>query len=601
MRTFTLISILLWSLIGWTQGFTVKVSKSTVATGERFQLTYTAHGNASHFEPPKFDHFQLLSGPNTSSEMRWVNGKFSGNQSFSFILRAIEVGKFEISPASVKLDGKRVKSDPITVQVVKGHSSNTKSKKGGNQQKVNTQTAASDDLSSNLFMKLFVDKKNTVVGEQVIATYKLYINAHVLDLAAGKPVFNGFFTQEIDIDPNVGIKSEHINGKTFRVATIKKFVLTPQQTGELEVPQLDVRLAVRVQEQKRGRSIFDQMFGSYRNIKVDLKSNAETITVSPLPAQGQPGDFNGAVGTFTVSATTDRTEVNVNEAVNLTITIQGKGNIELVGEPDIDFPGDFETYEPKTRQNIAVNGSGSSGAKTFEYVLIPRYAGDFELEPYSFSYYEPVSKTYKRTTSGPIELNVVKPEGADDFAADDARMVAPKKEEVQIVGNDIRFIKTETADLHKPSDSFLGSPGFIGVSTLPVAGMVIGIFLIAWRRKREDDEESMKSRKAKGQAKKRLAAAQKLLTGDDTAFYEEIFRALYGYLSDKFNIPVSELNREAIEHVLEERSVNEDLRNDLRKALDECEMARFAPGAVRGKEDMLNLSSTLIEQIENEV
>lgn len=599
MRLIACIGLLTWSLLGWAQSFTARVSKSTVSVGERFQVVYTAEGNANHFQAPKFPNFQVLSGPNTSTSMQWVNGNYSSSKSYSFILRALEEGSFSIDPASIQVNGKKMAAGPIQMTVVK--TAANQRKQGRNSTNVNTQNAASEDISSNLFMKMFVDKKDAYVGEQIIATYKLYLNTQVINYANNRPVYNGFYAQELDIDPNTDITTEHINGKNFRVATMKKVVLTPQQTGEFEIPPLEMQLQIRVQDNRRGRSIFDQMFGSYRNIKVDVSSNSEKVSISPLPSKNQPGDFTGAVGDFDISMKTDRTEVNVNEAVNLTITVEGKGNIELVGEPKITFPGDFETYEPKTRQDIAVNGSGTRGKKIFEYVLIPRYAGDFELKPFTFSYFEPSSGTYKRLSSEPIELSVIKGEGNDNYAADEARFVAPKKEDVQIIGSDIRFIKSESSDLHKVSDSFFGSPGFVGMSTVPVAGMGLSIFLLGLARKRQQDTDLLKSRKAKGLAKKRLTSAGKLINGDDKAFYEEIFRALYGYLGDKFGIPVSELHRESIDAALHERNVSEDLSTQLRKALDECEMARFAPGVARGKQEMFNLSSTLIEQLENEV
>ncbi|MEZ4722495.1 MAG: BatD family protein [Flavobacteriales bacterium] len=586
------------SLHGLAQKFVAKANKTTVGVGERFQISYDLEGgDGKRFVQPTFNGFRLLSGPNTSSNMQWVNGQFSSSQSYSFILLAEKEGEFLIDDATIEVKGQKLSSGPLNIKVIQGRTTNQPQQHPQHAQQAQ-QSATPDDLSSNLFMKLFLDKKEAYVGEQIIATYKLYINAQVINYANNRPVFNGFYAQDVEIDPNTNMTSEVINGRQFRVATMKKVVLTPQTTGDIEVPPLEMEMAVRVQDQPKGRSIFDQFFGSYRNVKVEVNSNAEKVKIKPLPRNEQPGDFGGAVGKYSLNVKTDRTEVNVNEAVNLTVTIEGKGNIELIAVPEIEFPQDFETYEPKVKQNISINGSGTSGKKTFEYVVIPRYAGDFELEPITMSYFDPQSGKYKRLDSEPVKLHVNRT--ANSNSSNDVAYMAPKKEDVQILGKDIRFIKQETSELKQHEDSFFGTTGFYALSTLPVAGMGLAVLLISGIRRRDSDLTLVKSRKARSMAKKRLAHATKLINGNDKEFYEEIFKALYGYLSDKFSIPVSELNKETIDEHLKGRGIAESLATELRKALDECEMARFAPGVVRGKPDMLEASASIIEKLEDE-
>lgn len=599
MRTLAAILIILSSLHGLAQKFVAKTSKTTVGVGERFQISYDLEGaDGKRFVQPTFNGFRLLSGPNTSSNMQWVNGQFSSSQSFSFILMAEKEGEFSIDPATVEVKGQKLSSGPLSIKVVQGRTANQPQRQPQQHQQQAQQASAPDDLSSNLFMKLFLDKKEAYVGEQIIATYKLYINAQVINYANNRPVYNGFYAQDVEIDPNSNMTNEVINGRQFRVATMKKVVLTPQTTGEIEVPALEMEMAVRVQDQPKGRSIFDQFFGSYRNVKVEVNSNSEKVMIKPLPRNEQPGDFGGAVGKYSLNVKTDRTDVNVNEAVNLTVTIEGKGNIELIAVPEIEFPQDFETYEPKVKQNISINGSGTSGKKTFEYVVIPRYAGDFELESITMSYFDPQSGKYKRLDSEPVKLHVNR--SANSSSSNDMAYIAPKKEDVQILGKDIRFIKTETSELKQHEDSFFGTTEFYALSALPVAGMGLAVLLISGIRRRDSDLTLVKSRKARSMAKKRLAHATKLINGNDKEFYEEIFKALYGYLSDKFSIPVSELNKETIDDHLKRRGIPETLATELRKALDECEMARFAPGVVRGKSDMLKASTSIIEKLEHE-
>ena len=590
------VSILLLGFTGFIYGqkLDVKANKTTVGVGERVQVSYTLEGDKGRrFVQPTFNGFRLLSGPNTSSNMQFVNGVYSMSQSISFILLALEEGEYNIDPASIEVNGNNIKSDALKLKVVKGKTSNAQVK--SNQQQSNSN---SSDLGEDLYMKLYVDKKNPYVGEQVVATYKLYLNAQVVNYAHNRPVFNGFYAQDIEIDPNTEIKNELINGKQFRVATMKRVVLTPQKSGELTIPPLEMEMVVRV-EDKSNRRNFNPFFGSYQNVKVEVVSNEENLNVKALPLSDQPSDFTGAVGTFKLKTSTDRTTLNVNEAVNLTVTLEGTGNIELVADPKINFPKDFDTYEPKVKQNVSVTGAGTAGKKMFEYVLIPRYSGTYEIEPISMSYFDPKTGDYKRLHCEPITLSVLKTGGAEDRS--EVAYIAPKKEDVQILGKDIRFIKPQTEELMQDSAPFFGSTGFYVSATLPLIALGLSYLLIGSIRRRDSDLTLVKSRKAKSVAKKRLAKAQKLLNGADNEFYEEIFKALYGYLSDKLNIPVSELTKEAIASHLAQKHVSQNLDADLRKALDECEMARFAPGVVRSKPEMMAVSIQLIQQLEDEI
>lgn len=583
------------------QEFVAGVNKNTVSVGERFQLSYTLKANGKHFTPPSLGQFLVLSGPNQSSNMQWVNGSFSSSLSYSYILQASHEGTFTIEPATISVNGKTLTSNPVTVTVMKG---NAQAHKPGAATQAQPQPhtggqGSADDMDANVFMKLYVDKRQAYVGEELVATYKLYVNPQVVNYQHNRPVYNGFYTQEIEVDPNAELTQEFINGKQFTVATMKKVVLIPQKTGNIEVPPLEMELVLRVQEQGRSRSIFDQFFGSYRNVRVEVASNKESVNVKPLPATDQPGDFTGAVGQFKLHVSTDRTEIAVNEAVNLSVAIEGKGNLELIAAPEIGFPADFETYDPKTRQNIAVTGAGTSGKKIFEYVVIPRYAGEFELKPITLSYFDPATATYKRLSSEPIVLHVEK--GTGEGSMNEVSYLAHKKEDVQIIGKDIRFIKTDDPKLQPVEERFFGSGAFIGLSAAPFAGMGLAVLLVSMFRARQSDVLSLRSRKASALAKKHFSRARKVMHESDMAFYEEIYKALYGYLSDKFAIPVSELNREAIDRILMERQVPEDVSTELRKTLDECEMARFAPGVVRGKDEILNASTHIIEKLENEV
>ncbi|MBT3648704.1 MAG: protein BatD [Flavobacteriales bacterium] len=601
MKRLYVICFLLAPLFLVAQNFSAQLSSGTVKSGERFKLSYSIDAEGTNFRPPDLSAFTLLSGPNRSSNMQWVNGEYSSSLTYTYILVAQNTGKFEIGPGVIEVGKKEVRSNTLSVKVIKGSraKAQNKSKPAQNKGHQHQTSAGNDDVNSSLFMKLFVDKKQAFVGEQIIATYVIYMNTTIVNYAHNRPVFNGFYAQDVELDPSASLRQETINGKPYTVATMKKVVLTPQKSGKLELPSLEMELVVRVEDRRRGRSVFDQFFGSYHNEKLEIKSNPETIEILALPLANQPADFGGAVGQFDMSVDLDREKIGVNEAVNLTMKITGKGNLELITDPEVMFPSDFESYDPKTKQNISVTGAGTTGSKTFEYVVIPRYSGEFELKPITMSFFDPQKKSYERISTGPIKLQVIRADGTDDDNA--VAYVAPKKEDVQVIGQDIRFIKTDAPSLKRAEEKFFKSPLFYGLTTLPFAGAGLAIFLIGFIRTKNADQQGVKKRRASSLAKTHLAKAKKLMAGEEATFYDEISQALFGYLSDKFSIPASELSRETIEDRLRSHNVPEELQTELRKALDECEMVRFAPGVVRGMQEMLDTSMNLIESMEDAV
>ena len=598
MRLISIIWLLIINLSVFSQSITARINRSTVSVGDNFQVSFDIEGDGSNFSAPSFEDFGVLSGPNKSSSMQWVNGEFSSSLSYSYILKAMNEGEFSIEPASVKFKSNVVQSQSIKVRVLPSRQQSSAQPSTATQSKPNPQVT-SKESKEDLFLKLYVDKKQVFVSEQIIATYLLYMNTQIVNYASSRPVFNGFYAQELEVDPSGSLVNETINGKQYTAATMKKVVLTPQKSGEITVPSLDMEMVIRVAEKQKRRSMFDQFFGSFKNVKVEVKSNEEKINVSRLPTQGQPRDFIGAVGEFKLNTTLDRTEVGVNEAINLTVNISGKGNLELISLPKIEFPNDFETYDPKTKQDISVTASGTKGKRTFEYVLIPRFAGEFKLKPVSFSYFDPKTKSYKQLSSESVTLNVLRTDG-ESLASGGAHL-APKKENVQIIGKDIRFIKTDEPELKRKESGFYRSTLFYALSTLPFVGMGASIFLFGFFRTQNSDLNALKRKRAGGIAKKHLAKATKLLNGENEPFYDAISLALFGYISDKLVIPFSELNREKIEETLRSKQVSPDTQNKLKKALDECEMVRFAPGIIRGKEEMLSASKQIIEELEDEL
>ncbi|MEX2597928.1 MAG: BatD family protein [Salibacteraceae bacterium] len=581
------------------QSFVAKVSQSTVSTQGHFQVSFQFEGDGSGFKAPAFDDFMVLSGPNKSSSMQLINGNFSSSTAYSYILRPIKTGELTIGSASITIDDQLVKSNPVKIKAIGNQQSRNNNQQQQGQQQKNNQTP-SDDLSSDVFMKLYVTKKDAYIGEQLVATYKLYLNAQVVRYIPNRPAYNGFYNQELEINPSQEVTQEVINGRQFTVATMKKVVLTPQKSGKLEVPPLELEMVVRVQDnQRRRRSLFDQFFGGQKDVKIEVKSNPELINVKPLPSANQPSDFIGAVGDFSLTAEVDRDQLKVNEAVNYTLTLSGKGNIDLINEPKVNFPVDFESYDPKTKQNIKLSHAGTQGSKSYEYVLIPRHEGQFDLRPVTMSYFDPKSKTYKRASTKALSLHIDQGDGA--YGNGNSYISAPKKEDVQIIGKDIRYIKTERPDLKRREDQFFRSTLFYILAALPFGIMGALVFMFSFFKSQLSDVAGLKRKRAASIAKKHLSKARKMINGNDAEFYDEISTALFGYVSDKLTIPTSELNREIIQETLHSKGVSDSLLTRLNKALDECEMIRFAPGIVRSKEEMLTATTEIIESLEHEV
>lgn len=577
------------------QEFTASVNKSTVAVGEHFKVEFKTELGGASFTPPSFKNLHVLSGPNMAESSMNINGKKSRSFTVSYILRPKAEGKAIIGEASLTSNGKTYQSEPIEVLVTKAKAkANAPNKQNisGNSKATNT-----DDLSTKVFLKLFVDNKSPYVGEQIVATYKIYTAEQVVNYTPTRPVYNGFYANELEINNAAEVEREYINGQAFTVATLKRVLLTPQKSGEIEIAPLEMDLRIRILQQSRKRGFWGSVFPEYKDVSLDVSSNKEIVKVKPLPTQKQPKGFEGAVGSFNISAEVDRTNLKANEAVNYTVTISGNGNIDLISDPEIEFPVDFEVYDPKVKKNISHNAAGSAGKKTFEYVLIPRFGGEFDLPGVELSYFDPQDQSFKTKSSKSYTLNVLQ---GDKSEANASGFVPASKEDVQIVGRDIRYIKTGNPNLNRAEEIFFGKKSYyltiVGLGIAAAATWFIILFL-----RRKDSGIDVRSKKAGSMAKKHLKSAESLINSGTNDFYDAIAKALYGYLSDKLEIDQSDLNRERVDEELKAKQVSEDLRSELKKALDECDMVRFAPGVVRGKDEMLASSKNIIERLEDEV
>lgn len=575
--------------------FTATANKHKVTTGERFQVTFEVNASGSNFTPPSFPGFRVLSGPNQSSSYQWINGVAKNSISFSYILLALKKGKHSIAAAKIKVGGKIYQTESFTIEVVKGAAVQQQQK----QQHPHIRQPKSDgsDISKNVFIKLHLNKANVYQGEQLIATYKIYYRLSIIDNNVNKlPDFNGFWSQEIELSQKANNATEVIKGVAYNTAIIKKAVLFPQKIGTLEIDPIELETIVRIR--KKPTSVFDQFFGSYKDVKYIARSNSAKLTVKPLPEKGKPQGFSGAVGNYSLKASVDKYLVKANEAINLKITLSGSGNIKLLESLHINFPSDFEVYDPKINDQISVTGKGVSGKREYEYLVIPRHPGTYKIEPVHFSFFNPSEKKYTEVKSD--EFTIVVEKGKEEEGSTAFRSVS--KENVKLLGRDIRFIKQGAANLREKERFFFRSPLFYSLSAMPLLCFLLFVFV---RRKYVDyssDITRVKSRKATRIAKKRLALARKYLSeGNTVLFYEEVFKASYGYLGDKLSIPVSELSKDNISEILAGRAVSEETTSRLTATLDKCEMARFSPSSEVSEREVYEQAVEIISKIEDEL
>ena len=587
------------------QKFTASASKTKVAVGETFQLTYSLNANGSNFKMPALNEFDVYSGPNQSTSMSFVNGAMSQSISLSYILSARKEGKITIQPGSVSVNGATVQSNSLVIEVVKGSptTQNQQNQNNPNQQQQNPTAPSSEDVGNNLFVKTSVNKTKVYQGEQITITHKVYTRYQLRGFQDIKfPDYTGFWSQDVPSNnQQIQLTNENVDGVVYSVAELKRTYLFPQRSGKLTIEPMKVEVVVRKQSNRQPRDIFDQFFGGgYVDANYSVKSKPITIDVTPLPEANKPAGFAGAVGDYSFKAEVNKDKVKANDAINLTVTITGKGNIKLVDPLKVNFPEDFETYDAKTKDNISATVNGVSGSKTFDYLIIPRHEGDYKIDQINFSYFDPEKKQYITLPSPEFKIHVDK--GKDGEGA--ASVFNPRsKEDVKVLGNDIRYIKTNNIILRPKENYFFGSTLFyLGL----ISPFIIFLAFIIVRRKRIEqnkDDVAVKSRKATKMAKKQLKLAENYLKANNKElFYVEIFKALYGYVGNKLNIPTANLNKETITDSLRIKSVTEATIQQLMSTLDNCEFAHYAPTAVSGDlKSIYDNTVELITKIENEI
>ena len=575
---------------------------SHVAVGEQFRLTYTVNTqNVSDFRAGDIpDELEVLIGPNRSmqSSYQMINGHTSSTSSitYTYIVSATKNGSFTIPPAHIVAGGKTIASNSITIKVSGSASSAHQQRQQRDDDGAELRDAGSQISGSDLFIKVSANKNRVHEQEPIVLTYKVYTLVSLTQLRGDMPDLKSFYTQEVDLPQQKSFSVERVNGRAYRTCTWSQYVMFPQITGKLQIPSITFEGIVV--QQNRNVDPFEAFFNGgsgYIEVKKKIVAPGIEIQVDPLPQR--PTNFSGGVGKFTISAQLDKTETKANDPVSMRVIISGTGNLKLLKQPVINVPKDFDKYEPKVTDKTKLTSSGIEGSMIYDVLIVPRHQGKYEIPPVELTYFDTSENAYKTIKSEGFTLDVAKGSGAasvSDFSGQD----------LQELSKDIRYIKLGDTRQRAQDDFFFGSTAY-WISLAVLALIFITLFIV-FRQRAIDNANvtkmrgKMRGKKANKVATKRLKQAAKLMKeGKASAFYDEVLRALWGYVGDKLNIPVEQLSHDNISQKLSERAVDADTIGLFIGALDECEFERYAPGDPKGNMNKVyDKAMTAISQIE---
>ena len=582
----------------------VAEAADVVVSGDQVRLVFTVNSqDIKDFRAPSIKGFDVLMGPSRSqqSSIQIINGKRTSNSStaFTYILLAGNPGTYTIPAASVEVNGEKVFSNAISIKVLPQDqtSGNSGNNGGGSASSSRSQAAGSRISANDLFITATASKTTVHEQEAILLTYKVYTVVNLRQLYGKMPDLKGFHTQEVELPQQKTFTLEHYKGRNYNTTVWSQYVLFPQQTGKLEIPSITFDGVVA--QQTISEDPFDAFFngGGYVEVKKKITTPKVVINVQPLPAK--PAGFSGAVGEFKLASSINATDVKTNDAVTIKLTLSGTGNMKLIGTPEVKFPQDFEIYDPKVTDDYKLTNSGLTGMKTFEYLAIPRHAGNFTIPAIEFTYFDLKSNSYKTLKTEAYNLKVAKGQGNADQVISDFT----NKESVKMLGKDIRFIKLGDSSLRPKGDFFFGTVGYYLCYLIPL--LLFVVFAVIYRQKALENANvaKVKTKKANKVATRRMKLAGKLLAENKkNEFYDEVLKALWGYISDKLSIPVSQLSKDNIEAELTNYGVQEALIAEFIGVLNECEYARYAPGNENEAMDKVYSASVeVISKMENSI
>lgn len=552
---------------------------ATTVKGAQVQLQYVLKGGEGRDiqVPDDIKGFDVLYGPSVSQmySSSNVNGKVTSesNITYTYLLMAKEEGTFSLPSASVKVNGRNYKSNTAQIKVLPPDK-NAKPQEPGERVQATTSSSTAANVNANdAFVRAIFSKTKVKEQEAVTVTFRFYTVLNIRDVGKIQfPEFEGFMTEDFELSANRQMSLEHYNGRNYYTIDVKKTLLFPQRSGKMTIPSGTMEIVFEVASGKKVNTFFGPQ-EVMTEAKKTLRTTPVTIDVSPLPIQNKPANFSGAVGDFSFKSSISAEKIKANDAVTIILDITGVGNLKLIKNPDIKFPKDFETYDPTVKNDFRLTENGMSGTKSIEYMFIPRYPGKFTIPPIEFSYFDLKSNTYKTISSPSYTLDVDK----DPNAGKNVSTSYSNQKELQ-VEQDIRYLKTGEYSFKNSHKFFVGSLSYVLWYLIPLALFIT--FVIVYRKqiKANADIALMRTKKANKVATKRLKLAKQYLQENKKDnFYEEILRAVWGYLSDKLTIPISELNRENIENELAKYGVDNALISQFISILDTGEFARYAP------------------------
>lgn len=607
---------------------TAQINTPQAGVEDYFQLTYSIHNaqNIGDFTPPSFKGFQVIGAPSqsSSSQISIVNGKRTSATTYNinFILKADKVGNYTFAPATVEVDGKKLSSNTVSIEIVKGTIQRQQQQNDpfsgfwGRRQQPAQQQQPQDapepinkaELEKLVFIKVEVDKREAYVGEQITTSYKLYTSLPMSVSLSQLPSLNGFWSEDFNIPKVPKPTEEIINGKKFQVFLLKKSALFPQQAGNLILDEAKAEGVVRILRKTKGRHPFadDPFFSffmddpffdnnifsrhSYEDVPVKLSSKPTVIKVKPLPTNNQPEHFTGGVGQFELKAQLDKDSITTDEAATLTLTISGSGNFKLMGNPIVHFPEALGVFDPEVKDTILSRNPSITGKKTLTYNINPQEPGVYEFGPINFSYYDVQSNSYKTLKNESYKINV------------QPGVIYKKNNNGNAItaSGDINELFLNAPNWYQPSRGWISSYLYWFLYLLPLF-----LFGFLWYRKKQNDfyennAALLKNKKANKIAWKRLSTARQLLqNGNQKDFYEAISKAIWLYLSDKLSIPISELSKENIGNELTHKNIDNTTIDQIKTLINDCEIALYSPlGAGSQKQKTLDQATSLISGLE---
>lgn len=557
---------------------------SVVTVGSNFNISYTVNAKGSDIRLPEIDGFSILIGPSTStsSQTSITNGQITTSRSttFTYVLKALKEGEFTIAPATVTSGGKQYQSNSltITVQAAGTQSSSTNRNSSGSSNSSTQSGTVQATGTEDIIITQTLSKSSVYLGEGVELVTKIYTRADLSSISDIKaPSLTEFVAEDMSPD-QLNFQREVLNGVVYQSAVAMRKVLIPQKSGKLTIEPITYEFVVKKRTRGSGSGFFDSFFDNVQLVRQSVSSKTVTLNVKPLP-EGKPANFSGGVGSMSFNVTVTPQELEANNSVSVKVSVSGEGNLKLVSLPKPQFHSDFDTFDPQEKSNITVTTSGYKGSRTAEYLVIPRRDGEFEIPELKFSYFDLAQGKYVTARKGPFTLKVSKGQG--DASTGTVTFSGGGREQVQYIGSDLRYLHVRADDLEPRGEFFLGSPAFY--TSLAVPLVVLVIFFFVYRKRISDNAniDRVKMRKANKTARRRLKQAAKLIKENRReAFFDEVMRALWGYLSDKLTLPLSELTKDNAKEEMQRHDIDAAVADEFLELLDTCEFARYAPAEV---------------------